>query len=207
MIKSYKAHSLWAGIKFSCADMIRQNKWKIFLSFVLILASICLGVTLAIKNNNSYNLGMLQEIDISSFTNGFVASSSAFASRSISLVVNVAILTALSFSPFMFPLAQVFFCFRGYLFGLNLTLIFIFYGIGSIVTAVVVVLPLQLLTLFTLVLYFHTLSKINFDRKKYGSIWCNRGVVVLCGTLALLMLNLVETVLLLILNGNVILVI
>lgn len=207
MIKSYKAHSFLSGLRFTCSNVIKENKGKLILTFLLVVASIIIGIVLGVRNNNCYNLGSLQEINLGNFHSGFVASSSAFASRCVSLSVNLLILTAISFTPLLFPLAQVLFCFRGYLFGLNITLIFIFYGIGSMVTAIVVVIPCQLICLLVLVGYYLIFTKINSNCKRYGCCECNRVVFVLVGVLLCFLINLIETLLLVLLNGNVILVI
>ena len=207
MMKSYKAHSFFGGVRFTCTNIIRENKGKIFLTILLVLVSIFVGVFLAIKNNNSYNLGNLQEIKLENFYSGVVASSSAFMSRCISLSVNIVILTVISFTPYLFPLAQVLFCFRGYLFGLNITLVFIFYGIGSIITAVVVIIPCQIISLLVLIGFYLVLMKTNCNCRRFGSCDCNRFVFVLIGIVLCLVINLIETILLVVLNGNVILVI
>lgn len=207
MVKSYKSRSFWGGLRFSCVNLIKENRGKLFLTLLLVTISIFVGVFLGIKNNNCFNLANLHEINIGDFYSGVVASSSAFASRCVSLLVNLAILTAISFAPFLFPLAQVLFCFRGYLFGLNITLVFIFYGIGSMVTAVVVIIPCQILSLLVLVGYYLILTKINSNCKKFGCCECNRLLFIVVGIALCLALNLIETLLLFILNGKVILVI
>lgn len=207
MIKSYKVHSFFGGLRFTCSNVIKENKGKLFLTLLIVTISIFVGVFLGIKHNNSYNLGCLQEINLGNFYSGVVASSSAFASRCVSLVVNIVILTVISFTPFLFPLAQVLFCFRGYLFGLNITLLFIFYGIGSIVTAVIVVIPCQIISLLILVGYYLILTKINSNCRRFGCCECNRVVFVIAGLALCLLVNLVETLLLVILRGTVILVI
>lgn len=207
MVKSYKTHSFLNGLRFSCVNAIKENKGKIIITFVLILVALFTGIFIAVKSNNSYELGKLQEINLNNFYLGIAASSSAFFSRSLSLVVNVVVLSGLSFSVFLFPLAQVLFVYRGYLFGLNFALIFIFYGIGGIFTGIFVVLPCQLLTLFVLVMFYIIFQRMNCNGKKYGCVECNRFVYVLIGILLLLLINLVETLLLCLLNGKVIMVI
>lgn len=207
MTKSYKTKNFFEGLRFSCVDAIKNNKKKFVLTFVLVLVAMFTGVFVAIKSNNANSLGQLQEIDLSGFYNGFVASSGAFVSRSLSLFVNVALLVVLSLSKLFFPLAEVLLVYRGYLFGLNFTLVLIFYGIGGIITAVVVVLPLQLLSLFVLIAFFILLSKCNCDCRRYGRGDCNRTVLVVGTLLLLLVLNLIETMLLVLLNGKVVLVI
>ncbi len=207
MVKSYKAHSFIEGVRFSCVSAIKENKVKLFVTLIFVMISIFTGVFIAIKSNNACTLGNLQEINLTDFYTGFVASSSAFFARSLSLVVNVVLLTVLSFSPFLFPLAEVLFVYRGYLFGLNFTLVFIFYGFGAIVTNIIIILPLQLFTLFVLMMYYIIFQRINCNCRKFGGTDCNRFLFFLCGLVILILLNLVETLLLCILNGTVILVI
>lgn len=207
MGKSYKSHAFFDGIKYSCQNALKQNKIKLIVTLCFVLASICTGIFVAIKANNSYNLSKLQEIDLCDYYSGAVATASAFMSRSFSLLINITLLICLSFSPFCFVLAEVLFVYRAYLFGLNITLIFIFYGIGSMVTAIIVVLPCQLLTLLFLIVFYILLLNINCNRKKFGRCETNRGLVILFGILILILINLVETILLFVLNGKVILII
>ncbi|MBE7075689.1 MAG: hypothetical protein E7375_01285 [Clostridiales bacterium] len=173
----------------------------------LVLVAIFTGVFVAIKSNNSHSLGQLQEISLGDFYSGVAASSSAFFSRTISLLVNVVLIALLSFSVFLFPIAEVLFVYRGYLFGLNFTLIFIMYGMGSIITAIVVILPCQLLTLGVLILGYIILQRLNANCKKFGGSESNRFLFVLLMFLLVVLINLLETLLLFMLNGKVILVI
>lgn len=207
MVKSYKAHSFFNGLRFSCGNAIKENKVKIFVSLALVLVAIFTGVFIAIKCHRTYELGRLREISLNDFYMGIAASSSAFFSRSISLVVNVLILTGLSFSPFLLPLAQVLFVYRGYLFGLNFALVFIFYGIGGAITGIIVILPCQIATLFVLIMFFVIFQKINRNCRRFGGAECNRFLFVVLGIVLLLLLNLIETILLCVLSGKVIMVI
>ena len=181
MVRSYKTHSFINGLKFSCGNALKANKVKLIITFALILVAICTGVFIAIRCNINYTLYCLREISLDGFYSGFTASASAFGARCLSLSVNIIILTCLSFSPFLFPLAQVLFVYRAYLFGLNFALIFIFYGIGSIFTAVIIILPCQLLTLFVLVIFYVCLDRLNCNCKKYGGTECNRFLYILIG--------------------------
>ncbi len=207
MAKSYKMQALKNGLKFSCQSAIRANKIKIIISFVLVLAAICAGIVVAIKAKNAYELGRLQDINLQNFYDGFVLSSSAFFLRCFSLFLNLGILTALAFAPKLSFLANILFAYRGYLFGLNFALIVIFYGIGSIFTAVVIVLPCQIFTLVFMILYFLVLTCINANARKYGYCETNKFLFILVGFLILFAINLAETLLLIFLNGKVIMVI
>lgn len=204
---SYKSHSFINGLRFSCVKAMKENRIKFILTLILVLIAISAGVFVAIKNTANSSLSSLQEISLDDFASGFVGSSSAFFSRTLSLTINVLILFGVSFVPFLFPLAEVLIVYRSYLFGLNFALIFLLYGLGGSLTAIVVILPCQLLTLFILIMFYLVLSKINGNCKRYGGTDCNRFLFLLFGLLLLIVVNLVETLLLYLLNGQVILVI
>ena len=207
MVKSYKAHSFINGLRFSCANAIKANKVKIIITFILILVAIFTGVFIAVRSHNTYSLYNLQEISLDDFYSGVAASASAFGSRTLSLFINVTILVCLSFSPYLFPLSLILFVYRGYLFGLNFALIFIFYGVGSIFTAVIIILPCQLLTLFVMVIFYLVLERMNCNCRRFGKGDCNRLFYILAGFVLFVLINLVETLLLCLLSGRVIMVI
>lgn len=207
MKKSYKSHMFFSGIKMSCQNALRQNKFKFILTICLVIVSLSTGIFIAIKSNQNYNLGQRREIDLCDYYSGAIATASAFGQRALSLILNLILLTLLSFTPFCFPLAELLLMYRAYLFGLNFTLIFIFYGVGSIITAVVIVLPCQLLLLGFLTLFYFIMLSLNCRCKRYGSCETNRWIFVLISLLILILINLCETILLFVLNGKVILVI
>ena len=207
MIKSYKSRSLFENLKFSFGDAVKKNKWKLILSVLLAVAVIVFGVVIAVKTDLNDALKTLQDISIKNFQNGIVGSAGAFFARFFSLLFNVLLLVVFSFSGYMFPLAEILFAYRGYLFGVNFALIFVFYGFGSAISAIVVILPVQLVIMFVLIMFYLLLFQMNTDNKKYGYCGGNRVLFVVIVVLLLLLLDLVETLLLLLLNGKVILVI
>ena len=207
MIKSYKSHSFINGLRFSCVKAMKENRGKFFISLILMLIAISVGIFIAIKYNNSKSLSSLQEISLDDFKSGFIGSSSAFFSRTLSITINILILFGVSFVPFLFPLAEILLVYRSYLFGLNFALIFILYGLGGSLTAIIVILPCQLITLFILLMFYLIINKINSNCKRYGGTDCNRFIFLLVVFLILLVVNLIETLLLYLLNCQVILVI
>ncbi len=207
MLKSYKSHSFINGLRFSIARTVKESRGKFLLTLTLSLIAIFVGIFVAIKYSNSESLSRLQEISIDGYLSGFSGSSSAFFSRTLSLAINVLILFGVSFVPLLFPIAEILIVYRAYLFGLNFSLIFILYGLGGSLTAIVVILPCQLLTLFALILFYLIASKINGNIKHYGKAECNRFLYLLLGFLLLVLINLAETLLLFLLNGTVIMVI
>ncbi len=207
MVKAMKFQTLFGEIKYFLSNSIRESRGKFLLSVIISLMGIGVGVFFAIKTNSNNGFGALQEIDVSDFSNGFVASSSAFFSRTISLTLNAILLVVFSLSPVMTTFSLILFAYRGYLFGLNFALIFHFYGLGSMITAIVVILPCQLLMLFSLIVFFVLISNANQNCKKFGRADVNRVAIVFLGILFLTLENLVETLLLFLLSGKIILVI
>lgn len=207
MVKSCRKQKFVNGLQFSFQTALKENKIKIIFSCLIVVASIIFGVVVAVKTNMYDSFKSLQELDVKGFESGFVASSSAFLSRCFSLLFNLILLTLCSFSIFTIPFAEVLLAYRSYLFGLNFALIFVFYGLGSMITAIVVILPCQIVTTFVLIMFFVLFSKLNSNCNKFGSAECNRFVFFLIGFLILFLLNLTETILLVLLNGKVILVI
>ena len=206
MIKSYKSQKIASGIRFFLQKSIKNNRWKMVFTSILILLAIFFGAVVAVKTDFADSFKALQEINIKGFKDGFVASYSAFFARTFSLLFNILLLTLFSFSAFMIPLAELLLIYRGYLFGLNFALIFVFYGLGSMITAVVVILPCQLLTLFLLMMFYLILANVNSSIKKYGRCECNRFSFVALSFLLVMIVNLLETLLLFLLNGRVIMV-
>ena len=206
MIKSYKIRSFLSGLSFSVETGLKKNKWKLIFTFILMILGIVGGVVVATKTNVYDSFKAIQEIDVSGFEKGVVASASAFLSRSFSLLFNVLLLTVCSFTIFTMPLAQLLLVYRSYLFGLNFALFFVFYGFGSALTAIVVILPCQIITLVVMAIFYFLLLNQNIVCKKYGTGDFNRVLFVLLGFLLLFLINILETVLLLLLNGKVILV-
>lgn len=207
MSKSYKKDAFVSGLKFSFERTFKENKWKILLTSLIVVAAIVFGIVVAVKADFADTFKALQEINIKGFQDGFVASSSAFLARAVSLCFNIILLFGFSFLPYLMIFAEVLLAYRGYLFGLNFALIFVFYGLGSMITAIVVILPCQLLTLAALILFYVIMSKVNSNCKKYGACDCNRLAFFLLGLGVVLLLDLVETILLFVLNGKVIMVI
>lgn len=203
----YRSRAFMDGLRFSCVNMLRANKAKLCIALLLVLVGIFTGIFVAIKSNHNFSLCSLREISLENFYSGFTASASAFGARCFSLTINVVILVGFSFSPFCFPLAGALFTYRAYLFGLNFALIFVFYGFGSIFTAVLIVLPCQLATLAVLIGFYCLLDHTNKTCKQFGRTDCNRWLLILFWFLLVIAINLAETILLCVLSGKVIMVI
>ena len=200
MIK-YGSKIAISELKFSFSAWVKKNLWKIVLSVLLVLVAVVCGIVIAIKKDLSGALKTLQNISLKRFEDGVVGSSTNFLARGVSILFNVLLLLLFSMSRHMFPLAEILFCYRGYLFGINYALIFVFYGIGGFLPAILVILPCQIITFCALLLFYLLLSG-----KDYCGIVSKKWVVIVVGIGILLLVNVVETALLYLLGGKVILV-
>lgn len=190
-------------LRFSLSAWLKKNLWKILLSAVLVLSAVVCGIVIAVKKDLSGALKTLQSISFKKFENGVAATSATFLSRGVSLMFNALLLVLFSLSKYMFPLAEILFVYRGYLFGVNYALIFVFYGLGGILPAVLVVLPCQILTFCSLLLLYLFLTSPN---SSCGGIFGKKWFIFLLGICLLLLINIIETALLFLFGGKIILV-
>ena len=190
-------------LKFSFFDWLKKNLWKIVLTIILVFIAVVCGIVIAVKKDLSGTLKTLQNITLKKFEDGVAGSSSNFLSRGVSLIFNVLLLILFALSKYMFPLAEILFCYRGYLFGINYALIFVFYGVGGFLPAILVILPCQIFTFCALLLVYLLLSSSGASCNKFGS---KRWVIVGIGICLLFVINIIETALLYLLGGKVILV-
>ena len=195
-----------AGLKYCLSDCFRQNKFKFIITAFVLLISLLIGIIIAIKHYGVSSI-CLSRYGLVDFKGGVL--SSTFFARLFSIMLIMLLLLGCCFTPFTFPIAILILAYRTYLLGLNLTLLFILYGIPGMLLSLIIAFPCQLAILFILVLYYILLYNNNIDCKRYGN---NGGGIsklklTLIILLILLMCNLTETILLAVFNVNVILVI
>ena len=196
---------MWSVLKWTLGDCFKQNKLKLIISGCVLIVSLLTGIIIAIKYYNaSY---CLSDYGLVNFNGGLISSS--FFTRFFSMLLIMLLLFLCSFTSWTFPLAILILAYRTYLLGLNLTLMFILFGIPGMVVSLIIALPCQLLILGILLIYFILLYNNNCSCKCYGGkgVWNNRIKITLIILLLLFLCNFGETLLLVIFNVKVILVI
>ncbi len=206
MKKTYKGQSIFSEIKYTLSDCFRQNKLKFIISGCVLLIALLTGIIIAIKHYDSSSIH-LSNYGLVNFKGGILSSS--FFSRLFSMLLIMLLLLGCCFTSFTFPIAILILAYRTYLLALNLTLLFILYGIPGMLISLIIALPCQLMILLILLMFYILLYSNNIACKKYGNNGggASKLKLALIVLLLLFICNLSETILLAIFNVNVILVI
>ena len=185
-------------------ELLKQCKLKTIILSSFVLVAFLTGIIVAIKTNANYDtLSSLGVISIGK--GGF---NSSFFARLLSMLFIMLICFGCSFCKYLFPLAVLFLSYRGYLLGINITLIIVLNGIGGIITAVLIALPCQLVALAVLGLFYILFSKSHDDNCRFGKVYVkNQQIRILClSFLLLLAICALQSILLAIFSPKVILV-
>lgn len=152
-----KFSSLAYSAKLNVFDILKPIKWLLLFLAIVILVGFIVGMINAfsfITTDLTEGEGFL------SFLNGNMGSFSSFLSRLLSCFVVLFLLFIFSKSKWLFPLAVVLLFYRAYLLGLNIGLLLKFYGISGVISAVIIIFPIQLfLSIFFAVFYLTLLKR------------------------------------------------
>lgn len=181
------------------ADRLKTNKMFVIIISVVLFITFLTGIIVAIKTKIGYE--NLEKLGVVCFKN------SGFLSRLFSMLIVALICFGCSFSKWLSPLAMLFLSYRAYLLGINICLIISTNGIAGIVTALIIVLPCQLLTLCALALLF--LLHRNLCKQECGFVsWRGERIKIIVFILILLFsICLIESILFAIFSPTIILVI
>ncbi|MBO5394874.1 MAG: hypothetical protein J6A28_03110 [Clostridia bacterium] len=158
-------------------DLLQQSKLKVILLGCFAFTAFLTGIIVAARTGSSFD--DVAEFDIFSFGSGFWG-------RLFSMILVASICFGCSFTKFLFPLALLFLAYRGYLLGINITLIIVFNGLTGIVGALLVVLPCQLLALFVMLLMYILLCKTRKDCGLVSGTCMKQCFVIFLGALIFL---------------------
>lgn len=207
-MKSYSFVGKYTNLKYTVLSFIKVNKIRLFILLFLTVVGFLTGVFTAIKYLNGGQVFNFNDYGISEFANGNIATSSLFFKRLISYSCFLLILLICSLTAFLFPIGCFVIVYRSYLLGLNIAIMVALYGLGGILTALLIILPIQLLIIAMSCLFFCMIRNRCLIKKKYGkAIGLNAFLIFLIFILILTLLNLIETLLLILFSAQVILVI
>ena len=152
-----KFSGLAYNAKSNILDILKPIKWLLVFSVIVILVGFVVGMIGAFS---SINTDLTEGEGLISFLTGDMASISSFVGRLCSCLVILLILFLFSKSKWLSPLAIILLFYRSYLLGVNIGLLLKFYGMSGIISAVLIIFPLQLLlNLVFAVFYFVLLKK------------------------------------------------
>lgn len=205
-MQAYSRINRISNIKYGITGFFRQNKIKIFVLIFLAVLGILTGVFTALKSGISvYNT---QDYNLFVFTNGNLFSFDIFFSRMLSHITVIAVISLGSLTILLLPFSYLIYIYRAYLIGFNCTLLIVLFGFSGIFTSIVIIIPCQIAVTFVFIVYFCIMINRAIEKRRFG--YCEKPKflkVFLITLLILTLLNVIETLLLICLNGNTILVI
>lgn len=208
-MKSYSVIGKFQNFKYSVFNFIKTNQIKLIIIGVITLIAFVTGIFTAIKFANGSITIVYSDFGIKEFANGSIGTTQMFFQRLLSYSVILLILTVCSLTVVLFPIGVVAIVYRGFLLGLNITFIIVIYGVsGIIITAILIIFPLQILMLILMVLFFVMARNHCIVKGKYGTKnEINIFLLMLIFILLFSLINLAETILLVISSAKVILII
>ena len=189
-------------------SFLKVNKYRLILLGFFILVGLLTGIFTAIKYCDGYDAINFNDYLLTQFSKGKIGTFDLFLERLLSYSCFCLILLVCSLAGFLFPVGLFVIVFRTYLLGLNITLIILMYGFGGIFNAVIIIFPLQLSIILLASIFFCIVRNRCINKKKFGKIYgINSFYTFLIFILILTIINLIETLLLILFSAQLILVI
>lgn len=183
------------------SSQLAQTKGRTITFLLIVLLCFIAGIVVFVTTSTSFSSSEYL-LDYTGVKTGIMA----FLSRSLSILVIMALCCGLSIVVFTLPIAVLVIGFRGYLLGFNLAALCAGFGLNGLIDALLIVLPCQLCTLVLLLVYLAFMSKAHANCKRFGEKG-SRLKIFTVFFLLLTLVNLVETILMCIFSPSVILVI
>lgn len=207
-MKSYKYVGKYSNFKYTILSFLRVNKVRIFILCFFTLLGLLTGIFTAVKYLNGSELFNFNDYGITQFANGNIATTELFFKRFLSYTCFLLILLICSLAGFLLPIGCFVIVYRSYLLGLNITIIVVLYGLGGIFSAIIIILPIQLCMILIACLFYCMVRNRCLIKKKYGkAVGLNTIFLFLIFIVLLSILNILETILLILFSGQVILII
>lgn len=195
------------GIK----EHIKRHKVLIVCLAFLVVVSVLTGVFTAIKNADNYSSVWFDNYNIMNFYNSEIGTWDLFFNRFGSYLVCLGIIFVCSFNIFLSPFSVVVIVLRSYLVGLNCCFMFLLFGLGGMLTTIIIILPIQIINLLLLIWFCSLMFIRAKNKQKYGTYCIGSEkkpfVLLLIFLLLFTLVNVIETLLLYIFSSKIILVI
>ena len=200
MNKSYAFLCKYSNIKYACLANFKKNKIFYIICLILCLIGLFTGIFVAFKSGitvstlNDYNLYYYTSLDLASF--------GLFFTRLLSYACFLIILSICSLNVFLVPIGIVLIAYRTYLAGFNCCILISLFGISGAITSIIIIFPFQLIITFLLILYFALMINRSEQKKKFGYCLIKFWKTYLIFFAILTIVNLLETILLIVLNAG-----
>ena len=203
MFKQKRTNSFFSNFVYSFKSRLGECKLRLIISGILVAIGIFIGIFVAIRLKHEQMLDQAVNYGFIDFSVVKIASLSSFFWRFISSIILIALLSLFSLTIFIYPIAELILIYRAYLIGLNIVIILISSGLNGLFTAILILLPCQIISLTSLLIFFCIFSKMTCQMCHKREKWKALFFVMI----ALLLVDVVESVLLAMFGANIILVI
>lgn len=204
---NYNKISKLSHIKYSLIAFYNKYKSKVLITSFLLMVFFLTGVFTALKISNLDDVVKKIGFSFEAIIDGDVYSFSFFIKRFLSFLLVFALLYVFSLNKFLNIFGIALLCYRMFLLALNCTLIIRFIGVGSIIIALLIILPCQLIQIIILSCMFFIFCAINKEKKECGFINKSYIKIIIYLVITSLIINLVELILLIIFKATTILVV
>ncbi|MGI5841903.1 MAG: hypothetical protein ACOX6H_01245 [Christensenellales bacterium] len=197
-----------SSLKFSLLSFVRKNKLKLIILAAISVLALVTGVFSAIKYLNGETAIIFSDFGLKELASGNSGTSAMFFQRLWSILAVLTLLMLLSLHAVLFGIGTIVVVYRSFLLGLNVTFIIILYGFSGIITGILIIFPFQLLMLCLMIEFFVLARDRCVTKSKYGAkTGINLFLLFLIFLCVLAIVNLLETILLVLTSAKVILII
>ena len=204
---NYNKSGKWLSLKYAIVEYYKKNKILIYIIGGLILLALLTGIFTSIKLYNLDNDIDLSDYSISTLVDGTIYSFKYFLLRLLSSLIIVGILYVFCLNKYLYSFGVAILMYRAFLISLNCVLVIIRFGVGGILTSLLIIFPCHIICLVTLCLIFITFINLLKNKKDCGIIdknYMNLFYFLIC---VLLVVDLIEIFLLLIFKPTTILIV
>lgn len=207
-MKSYGIRGSFLNLKYLSATFLKTNSVKIIFLVLVSVLALLTGTFSAVKCIRGEVNIVFSDFGLKEFVLGNSGSGSMFFQRMGSIIVMMFFLTVLSLHSSLFFIGGILIVYRTFLLGLNVTFIIVLHGLSGIITALLIIFPLQLLMIVLMIGFFVLARDRCYVKSKYGKkSGPNLFLLLIVFLVILALLNLVETLLLFLTSAKIILVI
>ena len=195
-------------MRYSLKEFCVRNKFKIIFCVIFCVIGILTGIFTAIKIFGLDEEEIFESFNLTYQLDDLERFSANFFSRLLSYELVIILLALFALHPALYIFGWCLLAYRAFLISINCTMIILWFSFNGIIKALLILLPCQILMLAIMIYFYcyvcYQIKDCKFQKKKrfMGILY-----PFLITSLALTVINLLETTLLFIFRSNVILVI
>lgn len=207
-MKSRRISKSIYSAKYSIFEFFSQNKFYFIICALFCLVGLLTGIFTAVKIFNLGEEEIFESFNITYQLEDLENFSSNFFGRLLSYEIVLILLFIFSLNPALYIFGWCLLAYRAFLITINCVMIILIFSFNGIIKSLLIILPCQILMLAVLMLFFcYMCKRMKINKFLKCGKFSNILFPILLASLCLSLINLLETLLLLIFRSSVILVI